>query len=172
MQWDPRDVKIEDLPLIVCVDDRRSFLGWVIKHHTHGEYNHIMEMHRPGFFASQDPVGYREVPVESYMKEWITLKFWKHAELSEQLVIRWIHSVQNDLNEPWWKRRYDFLGIVGQLLNIPGLNGPAKYCSEMVAHRLRIIANMPAPVHPTPSQLNELFKTWKEMKVFGRWLGD
>ena len=121
---DPRDVIKDDLPLIVFTDDRRGLFGYLIKSHSKGNYNHVMEMHRPAFFASQNPTGYKEIPVESYMKDYINMKFWSYTKATELQKEMWITYIKDDLNSPKRLREYDWLGIIGQALRIPWLNNP------------------------------------------------
>lgn len=174
-QWiDPKKLKEDDLPLIVLSDDRRSFIGWAIKAHSSGNYNHIMELYRPETLASQDFRGFRELSIDKYMKSFMFLKFWRVKIMTKEQQEAWISSVKEDLLAPWRERRYDFLGLLGQLL--PGkwtrsLNNPrTRYCSERVAVRLRKIFNSNIPKHPNPSELDELFKTMPEMECLGYWV--
>ena len=169
----PRFIPESALPLFVLSDDRRSFIGWGIKNHSRGSYNHSMVMHRPGYFASQDFGGYREVKVEKYMKPSIILKFWQYKDMPIEVKKYIIDKVYKDLKAPWYRKMYDFLGILGQL--IPGrwtrkINIPwANYCSERVGGYLRSIP-MKIPLHPSPTDLNRLFKKTSKMLVYGRWL--
>ncbi len=169
---DPYKIKEKDLPLIVLADDRRGLFGFLIKSHSRGNYNHIMEMHKPGYFATQDPTGYREIPVKKYLKSFIILKFWSIPLLGEALRKKWKEIIQADLNAPWVDRKYDYLGIIGQFLRIRWLNDPhLYYCSERVAKHLSFIIDIKL-AHPTPSELNKYFKKDKRFKVYGRWFGD
>ncbi len=54
------DIKQSDLPLWVLSDNRRSFIGFIIKHAS-GNYNHFMEMRKLTHFASQNFNGFKEV---------------------------------------------------------------------------------------------------------------
>lgn len=170
---DPLRIKEKDLPLIVLVDDRRSFLGWAIKSHSHGNYNHICEMHEIGRIASQDFVGFRERDMETYMKPYIFMKFWSYKNLTEKIAKNWKEIIQADLDAPWRARRYDILGIIGQFLHIRKLQNPhLKYCSERVAGHMRMALKMALLPQRTPSELNKFFKTKEEMEVFGYWFNE
>ena len=167
---DPRKIKESDLPLVILVDDRRGLLGFLIKWHSKGNYNHICEMHVPGFVASQDPVGFRKKPIESYMRPFYHLIFWKHGSMTEDQKQKWTQVIKDELNLPWWKRRYDYLGILGQMLHIRWIQNPfIKYCSERVAENMRKVFQLLIPKHRTPSEMNMTFHGIKEMKVFGYW---
>ena len=166
----PLKVKQEDLPLIVLCDDRRSFFGWFIKSHSKGNYNHIMEFSEPGQFVSQDPAGYREVDVETYMKPFILMKFWSYENITEAQKKCLHEIIEADLNAPWRFRSYDWLGLVGQLLHIKWLQNPHKrYCSERVAEHLRFVFKIEIPKHPTPSGINSILENIPGMKIQGYW---
>ena len=166
------DIKESDLPLIVLADDRRGFTGWVIKHFG-GNYNHSMEMHKLTHFASQNFSGFKEVPVEEYLKPSITLKFWKCKDVTTEQKENWLADIKFELSEPWWKRRYDYFGIFGQLLSkvhpkLRVLNNPwAKFCSERVRDRIFKVLSIYLLSHLSPAELNSEFKTNQRMEVFG-----
>lgn len=134
-----------------------------------------MIMIEPGYFVSQG-LSYKKVPVEAYMKSNIRLKFWRFKTHNKEYNREIIEAVLKDLGLPWWKKRYDWLGIVGQF--IPGrwtrkLNFMSrKYCSERVADYVRIIYPEFKNIHPTPSEINEFFKTKKEMVIKGYYFND
>ena len=170
---DPRKVKKSECPLVVLCDDRRSFIGFAIKAHSHGNYSHIMSEYLPGWVASQDFGGFRTKKIDPYLKPHIQLKFWKFNEWTKSLKIDWELSIEKELNEPWWRRKYDFLGILGQL--IPGrwtrkLNSPwSRYCSERVGTRLRDILQMDIPSHSTPSEIDSILSLDDRWEVHGYW---
>ena len=167
-----REIKEEDLPWIVLSDDRRGFLGFLIKHRG-GQYSHIMELHKSGFFASQNFNGFREIPIEKYLKPRYLLKVWRYKDLSEEKKKKWLEEIQKDLSANWFKRHYDLLGIFGQAIGIRWLQNPwAKYCSERVAYRLRRVVKMILPFRRTPSELDAIFKRNDRMEVVGYALVD
>ena len=169
----PYDIPEDKLPLIVCVDDRRSLLGFLIKSHSGGQYNHICEFHRLDTFVSQDPQGYREVPINNYMKPYLLMKFWSVKSATAKQKDLWWDIIEADLNAPWKFRAYDFLGFLGLALNIPWLQNPHKrFCSERVAEHLIKVFNMDLPRHSTPSALNEAFKTMPNMELLGYFFQD
>lgn len=165
---DPLLIDEKDTPLIVLVDDMRGFFSWVIKHHSHGNYSHVMLMIKPGYFATQSLLGFREVKVKAYMKNNIRLKFWQVIGLIGEERQKIIERVNKDLRAPWWKRRYDFLGILGQFIGFRWINNPwTRYCSERVRDYFQDILNI--PIHPSPSEINAICKTNTRMKEFGIW---
>jgi hypothetical protein len=170
---DPYTILESKLPLIVCVDDRRSLLGFLIKSHSGGNYNHICEFHQTDLFASQDPQGYREVPISNYIKPYLLMKFWSVKDITDKQKKLWREIIEADLNAPWKFRAYDILGFLGQALNIPWLqNSHKKYCSERVASHLIDVFDMDLPKYPTPSALNEVFKKMPNMEVMGYYFQD
>lgn len=173
MRIDPYKISEEDLPLVVLADDRRGFLGWLIKAHSKGNYNHCMEMHFLGLFASQQIIGYKEIPIEKYIKPYIQLKFWKKKSITKEQKVNWFSCISSDLNESWWRRRYDFLGILGHLLRMRWLNNPyTKYCYERVAEHLREVLGMKLSRHSTPSNMNMVFNKDEDMEVYGYYFSD
>lgn len=165
MVIDPLKIKPEDLPMVIVTDDRRGWLGWIIKNHSHGNYNHIMEMLNPGYVVSQDPGGYKEVPIEKYMKDFIFMKFWKYKDITTEQKKKWFGVVRYDLNQP---SGYDFLGLIGQLLGLRWIqDSRRRYCSERVAEHLRFVLDFQIPKQPTPSDINALLKTIPSMEVYG-----
>ena len=168
----PCDIDVKELPLIVFVDNMQALISWGIKHHTKGNYNHVMIMHSERFVASQDFM-FKEKPILSYVQSKFRLKFWRFNSkfpIANKMYI--LKEVEKQLKQPWHKKRYDFLGILGQELNIPFINNPkTKFCSERVADTLRkFIPELPK--HPSPAELNNIFKTLPFMNVYGYWFCD
>ena len=168
---DPKQIKQESLPLFILSDNLRGFIPWIIKAHSSGQYSHIMTMVRPGYFATQSWV-YKEVPVEAYMQPKYRLKFWQYKNMSLEVKEKIYKAVMAKLNLPWYKRRYDPLGVIGQALHIPWLNNPFRdYCSEDVAKYVRL-TGLNVPKHPSPSNINAFFKEQPEMEVYGYYCED
>lgn len=175
---DPRTLKKEDLPVIFLCDDRRSFIGWGIKDHTGGNYNHAGIIHKEGMCVSQDFGGFNEKSIEKYMIPGITLKFWRIKDMTagEREAIEKAISDRFKLSP--WRRGYDFLGtFVGQFLHIKWIQNPFQtFCSEQVnddyiksVHRCDVMnINEPAP-----SELNFIFVKWPNlMECIGYCLSD
>ena len=166
---DPRKLKEEDLPLIVLSDGARSFFNFITKLHQKGNYGHIMEMLKPGVFASQNWT-FREVPVEKYTNAKTRLKFWSIKDLPEWKKDKLYDLAEKRLALPWYKKRYDFLGIFGQLTHLTRINNPyIMYCSEQVSHDLRQIGYI-MPLKPSPSDLNKIFEQDERFDLKGYWI--
>ena len=89
----------------------------------------------------------------------------------------WLEEIHKELKAPWWKRMYDYVGLIGHLipgrwtrkLNIPWL----KYCSERVAPRIRKFVKIFIPSHSNPSEINAAFKKHPEkIELLGYWFND
>lgn len=168
----PYNIPKEWLPLIVLSDDRRGFLSWSIKMHSQGKYSHVMEMHRPRLLATQAWV-YREVSIAEYLKPQYMLKFWRYKPITEAQRQKWLDTIDKDLKAPWWQRRYDFTGIIGQALHIRWFNNPfRRYCSERVGDHMKIALNLNAGKHPTPHDINDFCNKHPGMECIGYWFND
>ena len=137
---DPTTFTEDQLPMIVLCDDRRGFLGFIIKTHEGGNYNHEMIMRKPGWVVTQNNV-LKEIPIADYMKDNVLMKFWKPAISKEDILVI-NKEIDKDLAKKWWQRSYDFVGLFGQALWMPWLQMPGAYfCSEWVAHIFRFLKN-------------------------------
>lgn len=171
---DPRtSIKLKDFPVVVFCDNTRNFLSLGIRKRTNGEYSHVMFMLNPkGQCASQDFSGFRIIGIERYLKPGMRLKFFALADHNNHQDESFYKDVWKDL--PWWKRRYDYLGIVGQLLGIRALNNPKiNYCSEDVGKRLADHYDInDLPPHRNPSELNKIMTPDPRFKYLGHWFSD
>jgi len=169
---DPTKITINDLPLVVFSAHSTDLFSWLIRWRTKGSYNHAMLMFRPGYVATQGWT-YKEVPIEAYMKKNSKLKFWSIKDVKPEELDILFTRVSKRLKLPWWKRRYDPLGIVGQAVGLPYINAPwADFCSESVAGDLRAAFRIILPKRPSPQFLNEEFKVVDRVEYFGHWLSD
>lgn len=172
-----------DCPLIVLSDDTSGIFEFFIKWRHKAPYNHIMWMHRPGFFASQGNT-YSEAPLKRYMKPTNRLKFWKIKNLTPVQRKLILASIQKKLNLPWWKTTYDRLGIIGQATGVKFINNPwREYCSEDVPHHLKNVEkSLPdglaeivrsIPDHAYPYQIDRILEKFPDyFEVYGYWQGD
>ncbi len=169
----PENIPAEDLPLIVFSDFSSGIIQSLIKIRTAGVYAHVMIMHRPGFFASQGNM-FSEAPLKRYMKKGNRLKFFKIESLTVNERGALARKMRQDLTAPWWKRFYDYPGIIGQALGFRWINSPFRmYCSERVAAWLRACPRFWAmPYHPSPQRLNEIMKLSPDFKIYGFWDND
>lgn len=153
-------------PIICLCDNRQGFLSWLIKSHSSGNYNHICELYKKGIVATQNFDGYKEMPIKKYLTKPMFLKFWR-IDMTELQQLTWLKMIRDDLDKVWWKRRYDFLGLIGQALHIRWLQSPfANYCSEKVNSRVRVLFNQCLD-KPTPSEFDTFLKSFPPAKVLG-----
>lgn len=157
------------MPLIVLSSHSWGWLQSIIKMRTKANYNHIMWMIEPNTLASQD-LFFTKVPLENYMRKGFRLKFYSVEKKYREKLIK---IINDDLSQHWIKRRYDFVGIVGQLIGIRILNIPyLYYCSEKVPSHIRKAEFIDVPKHRTPKELNEFFENNPNFKYYGHWISD
>jgi len=174
---DPRKIPLIKLPIVVFVADRSgSFLSSMIK--SAYNYNHVMELYKPGYFASQDMCGFRKVKIEKYLTGRYFLKFVSIKDMTPEERLKWILDIEKDLAKPWHKKLYDFLGIFGHLLhritrikwlrrivNFPGL----AYCVEKVRNRLSYVFNLLLPLEPEPGEFDKALDDLECCETIGFW---
>lgn len=167
------DIDQKHMPLIVFSDSISSFVGSTIKVWTKGRYNHVMMMISPLYFVSQEPKGYRKVPLSKYINDHTRLKFVK-IDLTKQENAEIMDAVVHDLSLPWYKRMYDFVGVgigqsVGRILpfmkkiQIPGVY----FCSERVPKYYRKYINLPKNM--SPKDFNKILKSEPKSSVLARY---
>lgn len=162
---DPAELRATDLPFIILVDDLRGFIGWAIKWHCNGNYNHIMTATELNFVESQGFFMYEKIKLERYLKPGLMLKFWK-IKLNRDEIELFNKRISEDLKQPWYRKLYDFPGILGQALRIRFLQSPFQsYCSERVANELRVIPRIKnlIPVRSSPAMLNITFNQYPDV---------
>jgi len=181
---DPNKIPQEDLPLIVFSDHSSGLIQSIIKIRTKGYYNHVMWMHREGLFASQGNT-YSEVAVKRYMKKGNRLKFITIGGLTDTEKLLILASIKKKLALPWYRKIYDWFGILGQIIGFKKVSTPGlDYCSEDVPRHLRAVSGFVAqkdirqfiaglPHHGSPEDLNKYIKEHPECAtVYGRWDSD
>jgi len=164
---------LDTFPVITLCSEVQSPIGSAISVFSHGNYNHIMLQISATSFVSQDMRGLRKRPVSDFMKPRFKLKFFGIYNRDYRRAL--MEDTLKRLDAPWWKRRYDFLGIVGHLLHIPCIQSPlAHYCSELAAKQLNAACklNPPIPKYASPAQMNTLFKNYDFIKLLGYWFVD
>jgi len=165
------NIKQEHLPLIVFSDAVKTFLSYAIKHHTKGVYNHVMVMHKPGFVVTQNLDGFQELPIRVYMNGDHHLKLvsplgWDVYKVQKAITFKLCAANK--------VKKYDFLGILGQLLGIAWLQSDKKeYCSETVIRFMQVGGVEYPNKHDNPSAVNKWMKQHKNLfKVYGYYVAD
>lgn len=148
---------INNFPIIVLVSHNNRFISWAIRWFTKGSYNHVCWLIARGVVASQDRY-YAKRLLVLYMQPGYKLKFYGLKGLSDTQREALMNHIEDKLNKPKIKRRYDYLGIIGQFLKLRFINNPyINFCSESVNEDLKTVyANL--PYKPSPAKLNEYFK--------------
>ena len=166
----PSEIKKEALPLLVFSDEVRGPISFIIKVHSKGNYGHTMFLIEPGVLASQGGL-YRRVPLKKYLTGRHRLKFWQ-PDLTGSEKVRLIKTINKTLNQPWWRRTYDYVGIIGQLFRLKSIQLPFQnYCSERDARFIRkYIPEI--PLRPSPSELNRACAKINKVKYYGHWFQD
>lgn len=163
----PNEITDKHCPVFISSVNINNFISFLIRKRT-GSINHSMIMRRPGYVVSQDSV-YHEVPIEKYMKKGNILRFWVCKDITDNERGKIMSGINSDLELPWYKRAYDYPGVLlGQLtglrfLNVPWLN----YCSEKVRKRVKVLIP-DIKKHPTPAELDTLYKKNERFKFLGQ----
>ena len=160
----------ENLPLLVLAFNYRSFFSVAINKRKSGDYNHLMWMHRPGKFASQD-WWYKEVPAQKYMTNH-RLKFWHNPSWTPEQKIMLQTKIFTELAKPRWKTRYDVLALFGQLIGVTGIQLPwTNICSDYAKY-LKIVDADFNLKNPAPSDVNKWLTDNHRYFVYGRFVTD
>ena len=164
-------VPVGDLPLLVLSYNYQSVIATLINWRRKSSYNHLMWMHRPGYFASQGAF-YSEVPVKKYLKSH-RLKFWtcKTWSAADRHLI--ISETDRWLKKPKLKTRYDFLAIAGHMLGLGGIiqNPFTRICSDYGSF-LKLADDRYDLDYPAPDQVNQWLKKHSEYEVYCKYLKD
>jgi len=168
---DPYEIEKITCPVFIQAADIRSFIGVGIRRRTKSNWNHSMICRLPGLIVSQNNT-YKEIDIERYMGPGRMMKFWICKDITNQEKNAIMIKIKIDLAKPWYKRLYDYPGIVGQFFglrwfNIPGLN----YCSERVSNKIKVIIPEISK-HPTPENIDSLFEGSERMEVLGYFIGN
>ena len=136
-------------------------------------WNHIMWMHRPGFFASQG-FTYSEVPVEKYFGFDKRLKFWYNPDWSDSERKALTDEINKWLSKPKLSTVYDFLAIAGQALNLIWLQNPAtRICSDYGSLLRESGVDTDYNLkNPAPDQVDDWFNANSKYRVYGRYAGE
>lgn len=170
-------------PIIVFSDNSTGFFAFLIRWRTKGMYNHVMTMIGGNSVASQGLSTFKLMPLEEYKIRGNRLKF-VGVKLSQDGKKAVLDSINMKLEKSKIKKRYDYLGIVGQALGLRWLNNPwTDICSEDVVNHLKqAIPHEDEKTkkalesiynHGSPEDLNAKMKEHKDVfYVIDRWQWD
>jgi len=167
---DPLCFLPSDMPIVILCSDLRALIPSIIKLRT-GNFNHVMLMVEPGRVITQNWT-LQDLTIQKYMKPGILLQFWGVKGVTYEGMKALYTKAKADVKKPWWRRRYDPLGIVGQALGLPWIQSPwGWYCSERVSEHLSIV-KIGLPKHPNPSDFSEIFsRRSKDFALLGWYIG-
>jgi len=121
---------------------------------TQSDVNHSMLL-LPEGLATQEKT-YHVVGLERYLDGHHRIEVYR-LRLDRFELGAILADARRDLADHWWRKLYDWLGIMGQALHISWLQNPLKYyCSERCAKHLRRAATIAAlglPTQPDPGDL-------------------
>lgn len=156
-----------DLPMLVLFDNLYSPISARIRRHTRGFYSHVGWMYAPQLISSQE-FHLRTKRITDYLEGRNRLKFWHNPLWTEYDRQKVIKEIKRQLALPWWRTRYDWLGIIGHLTGIKWINFPhLDYCSENGGEILSMLEPTFDLKHPSPADINRWCKKQKQMKVYG-----
>ena len=143
-------IPVDQYPCQVWADSNSNLIASAIKARTKANYSHVMWMVRPGVLVTQGFTGYREIQIGDYMKPSNRLKFIGLNGITNEGRKAIYESIYKKLDGPWYRKGYDFLGIIGQLTGIKWIQNPWKdFCSEDVPfHLKRALKNAPSEFSP------------------------
>lgn len=162
---DPSTFNPIDLFNIVLVDGNQDFIDDGIKLDTSSNYNHAMTQRTVAMVDSQGTL-FQKVSLKNFMVAQNRLKFWKINNLTHEEWVILNKAVIDDLALPWWKRFYNYLGIVGQFTTWRWISFPGLYfCSERVAKYLRLLPRFAAvlPENVSPGFEDSFFTAHPEL---------
>lgn len=156
-----------EMPMPVLSDNVRSIIGGAIKVHSQGMYNHFMWLIAPGVLATQNVTGFKRCPLRDYAKSH-RLKLFRSLSWDGEQRLAIIARINADLDQPWYKRRYDFLAYLGHLTRIRAIHSPwAEICSE----KARYIPGFNLR-NPSPQDVNAWLESRYDFSVYGRYTPD
>ena len=160
----------EKLPLLVLSSNCQSFIATAINIRRKSRYQHLCWYYKSGKFASQG-MFFQLENAENYLTHH-RLKFWHNPDWTEFDRNIILAAIQEDLEKPKWKTRYDWLAIAGQLLGLGFIQNPlTRICSDYGSYLKKVDPRYDLK-HPAPDQMNAWLKEHKPYQVFGRYIKD
>lgn len=164
----------EFCPMIVLSYGIGDPIATAITMKEKGFYNHIMWLLKPGVLASQ-ALTFKAIPVDLYLKRH-TLKFVYNENWTDEDRENIRRAILIDLAKPVYKRLYDPVAIIGQLLNFESLQIPGlDICSDSGKYIKVVKDNKFDLKHPSPTNINNWIKSQppeRGWKVYGRYRPD
>lgn len=140
-------------PQMMLTRNTRSWLGSSISDVTKGFYNHFCWLYSIDEVASQD-WAFRLVPLDDYLTDKYIVKFVIDNRWNRIARQKLIGAINNDLNQPIYKRFYDPLAILGQLTGLKWLQLPILDICSDYGRYLGLTDNKYNLEYPNPSSIN------------------
>lgn len=160
-------IPASEMPMPVLSDNVRSVISGAIKAHSKGMYNHFMWLIEPGVLATQNVTGFKRCPLKDYASG-SRMKFFRSLTWDEDQRAAIIAQINADLDQPWYKRRYDFLAYFGHLTRIRAIHSP---WSEICSEKARYIPEFNLR-NPSPQDVNAWLESRYDFSVYGRYTPD
>jgi len=167
-----RNIPLSDYPLLMLSDNMESLVSARIKDVTNGSYNHLMWLVRPGVLVTQDWM-LKETSLEDYLKKH-RLKLWTSRCWSPAVKLVIKNKLSEAIKQPWYKRIYDPLQILGLRFKLPWLQLPGgpEICSDQAKY-LKYADTKYDLEHPSPEDVNRYLQEYpKKYQVYGRYAPD
>ena len=173
-----RAIPPEHYPIFMY-SDGGSLFGWLIRKADGSAGSHLWTLVGPDAIANQT-ITFRLVPV-AQMGHYTTKLIWNPEFTPEQRKTM-LKSIFERLELPWYKRMYDVVGLIGELIERTiGLDLNLKkldFCSEAVSRAIALVdpdykAWLEINPSPTPREFNLYTKAHNPpWKVYGRYAPD
>jgi hypothetical protein len=163
---------------IFMYSDGGSLFAWLIRKFDDSAGSHLWTLIANDAIANQS-LTFRIVPVEA-MKHYTTKLIWNPEFNTDQRRIM-MESILARLSLPWYKRLYDVIGLVGELLEKVGIRlnlSKFDFCTEAVSRALALVDSefaewLKINPSPTPKEFNLWTKAHNPpWKVYGRYAPD
>ena len=163
---------------IFMYSDGGSLFGWLIRKADDSAGSHLWTLVSNDAIANQS-FTFRLVPVAK-MQHYVTKLIWNPEFTAEQRKVM-LESIFQRLELPWYRRLYDVVGLVGELLERVGIRlnlGKFDFCSESVSRAVALVDPdfkewLGINPSPSPKEFNLYTKAHNPpWKVYGRYAPD
>lgn len=173
-----RAIPWEHYPIFMY-SDGGSLFGWLIRKADGSAGSHLWTLIGPDAIANQH-ITFQIVSVEK-MGHYTTKLIW-NPEFTQAQRREMLESIFARLELPWYKRLYDVIGLIGELVEkVSGIKinlGGLDFCSESVSRALSLVDPdykvwLKDHPSPTPKEFNLYTKGHNPpWKVYGRYAPD
>ena len=158
------DLDEDGYPYLIFTNNLTSWISNIIKKHTAGEYSHVLWKMDKICGISQGWILKKINFSKTYLRGNHRVKIWrvKTASLNQKYAM--FYDIKMQLYKPWYKKLYDWPGIIGQLFRMRWINYPWRnYCSESINEVLSLYTSFDMK-HPSPSDINKWCE-WHQEEV-------